>query len=660
MRNTQYHTRSVIPKIRLPSMVQFMLTPYEPRIIEEITGYESGHRMFFDQSHMRNIFMCNQYLNHQLKRLEKYLKNGDKDKFNFLARLLLKKSVTFRIYAMQYVLPKQGQMRIGKWKNLYKRVTRLCETESHDLTYKRVWIDKKPGDFGRPLGVPIPEWRIYTHMITRILEIIAENTEQYSDNQHGGRSYRGVLSALKVLSKRIMTKDWIYEFDLKGFFDHINHKDMLEPFKDYFIYPQLKSFLQAKPNEYKLPPIEKDKGLTGFPNPMDFYDDDMLESLTNEEIEYTIETQNRIPKLIDHPIFGKIPKEYFPEEILDKEDEDLYNKMKKDSEKQSKKESYIPILNNEPIKVKRSFFDGFAFVEIEEEIKEEEREELRDTWKDLHLKDQGVPQGSSFGPVLSSLVLGKIMRKYDSLLYMDDGIIFLDKPEVPEGFKTEIKRIGVEIAEEKSRLLNTHDLITQGIKFLGTRWKRLPSIRGFFTVVTETRKGISKPLIPYNHKQMYELMEKLYLGGFITPSKYKLMFWYLEKSQSSKYLDREIITLAERYGFFGKMLSEAMSPETNLISMRKTILEGMEKSMKKIKESKGSISMYILNNQTVVYENEKLQLKGVDVSLLNVSVLSLSIILDLVRTDLSDPIGLSFKDNKPYLYKIRKGKKVKI
>ena len=270
MRNTQYHTRSVIPKIRLPSMVQFMLTPYEPRIIEEITGYESGHRIFFDQSHMRNIYECNLYLGRQMKRLEGYLKNGEKDKFNFLARLLLKKSVAFRIYAMQYVLPKQGQMRIGKWKNLYQRVTKLCETESHDLTYKRVWIDKKPGDQGRPLGVPKAEWRIYTHMITRILEIIAENTEQYSDNQHGGRSYRGVMSALKVLSRRLMEKDWMYEFDLKGFFDHINHEDMLEPFKEYFIYPQMKSFLKAKPKKYILPPVEKDIAVQKYLNVSDW------------------------------------------------------------------------------------------------------------------------------------------------------------------------------------------------------------------------------------------------------------------------------------------------------------------------------------------------------------------------------------------------------
>jgi hypothetical protein len=58
-------------------------------------------------------------------------------------------------------------------------------------------------------------------------------------------------------------------------------------------------------------------------------------------------------------------------------------------------------------------------------VTETQREQARDSWKHLDLPNQGVPQGSSFGPVLASVLLGKIMPR-NSLLYMDDGLIFLD------------------------------------------------------------------------------------------------------------------------------------------------------------------------------------------------------------------------------------------
>src|SRR5690606_10388809 len=112
----------------------------------------------------------NEYLRYQFQRLYQYASKGELKKFNFLARTLLRKSKTFRLYALNYVFPKWHSMNTIKMHSLWRRVTRLCMEESTNLEYKRVWIDKKKGDYARPLGVPTAEWRIYGHMLTRIME----------------------------------------------------------------------------------------------------------------------------------------------------------------------------------------------------------------------------------------------------------------------------------------------------------------------------------------------------------------------------------------------------------------------------------------------------------------------------------------------------------
>jgi hypothetical protein len=193
----------ILNKLRVPNVVDFTL---KDKIIDNFALFffdilrNQGSR-FVCISRTKRLSNCNDYLNYQFKRLISYARAGEYEKFNYLARKLLMRSKVYRNYACQFVFPKFGQMNTIKANNLYRKVTRLCVSESKDLKYKRVWIDKKPGDAGRPLGVPTPEWRIYGHMLTKILEVFLEGKGLLTHNQHGGKSGYGVMTFLKELAK---------------------------------------------------------------------------------------------------------------------------------------------------------------------------------------------------------------------------------------------------------------------------------------------------------------------------------------------------------------------------------------------------------------------------------------------------------------------------
>jgi hypothetical protein len=312
------------------------------------------------------------------------------------------------------------------------------------------------------------------------------------------------------------------------------------------------------------------------------------------------------------------------------------------------RDSYKDLMNDKSVKITSNVSDL-----IKKEVRlptQEDREIGRDIWKDLHLKDQGVPQGTSFGPMLASIILGKIMCKHNSLIYMDDGLIFLEEPLEPD-LSNSLKEIGCELAPEKSRLHNSSTLIQQGLKFLGTRWQKLPK-RGFYTMTSETRQGVAKAIIPKTLEDKLEMLKELTWNGFISPSKSKLLKWYILRSKLSKYLDSELITIAQKYNLFGKMLSDAYNPEVDIEAMKMLIEEGMEKARNQIINSTGSIGNIIFKAKEVEWETTN-GYRNVTPSIFNLSTLSTAVLLDMLKLDLSKPIGLAVKGNSLQSFNIK-------
>jgi group II intron reverse transcriptase/maturase len=93
---------------------------------------------------------------------------------------------------------------------------------------RRVDIPKGPGKAGtRPLGIPTVEDRLVQRAAARILEAVFE--QDFLDCSYGFRPRQSPHHALRALRTCIVTKKvrHVYEADIRGYFNHINHTWLL-------------------------------------------------------------------------------------------------------------------------------------------------------------------------------------------------------------------------------------------------------------------------------------------------------------------------------------------------------------------------------------------------------------------------------------------------
>lgn len=174
---------------------------FEP--IKEVEGYSNKE--------------LNRYIRYQFWRAKQYLKNGSPG--NYWRHLNpLRNSDAIRILAFHRVFPGwHRNMSLKSLKGIIRRNLRL--TSDSEYRYWKVGIAKANGET-RWLGVPGKEWRIELFILNSILQ---EYNERFDHpHQHGFIRQRGTHTAWKQIHTEVLNHRYIYEFDLRKFFDSIN------------------------------------------------------------------------------------------------------------------------------------------------------------------------------------------------------------------------------------------------------------------------------------------------------------------------------------------------------------------------------------------------------------------------------------------------------
>ncbi len=164
-------------------------------------------------------------------RIAKATANGDNNKAKRL-QYLLTHSFSAKAYAVRKVTTNKGKNTSGVDKKLWstpaskmKAILSLTDKNYMAKPLKRVYITKKGKNKKRPLGIPTMYDRAMQTLYSLALEPIAETKgDTISFGFRRGRSAKDACEQIFCVLARKCSPTWIFEGDIKGCFDNINHE----------------------------------------------------------------------------------------------------------------------------------------------------------------------------------------------------------------------------------------------------------------------------------------------------------------------------------------------------------------------------------------------------------------------------------------------------
>jgi len=322
--------------------------------------------------------------------------------------------------------------------------------------------------------------------------------------QHGGRSGVGVLTCYKALIPRLKEEEFIYEFDIKGFFDNISHEKIRNQFY-YNLGPKVAQWVQnilsTKPEKYVLPDITADKAALKYNQIKANEDITAFDHLNLSPLALSriakMKAEGRIESLLDRPdtrgiddtefgfiIFpgsndkmikyimeNKIPFE-IAQNYVCSDEVDAWDRTEAKYKPIIPKDQYKGLMNDETFSTRLP--DSIAGIRPMEDMTEEQRALGRDNWKNLGQPGKGVPQGLNTSPFMSTILtdvyLASLGRLRAIIMYMDDGLLFAKTKEEMNRriqlLKEELWNMGLEIEPSKSGLVKENGVWNKSLKFL--------------------------------------------------------------------------------------------------------------------------------------------------------------------------------------------------
>lgn len=114
--------------------------------------------------------------------------------------------------------------------NLYKLWNRMSSGSYFPPPVRTVFIPKKQGG-RRPLGIPTVSDRIAQGVVKDYLEPAMEAI--FDPSSFGYRPGKSAHEALAQCHQHCMQKAWVVDVDIKGFFDNISHRMMMELLREH-------------------------------------------------------------------------------------------------------------------------------------------------------------------------------------------------------------------------------------------------------------------------------------------------------------------------------------------------------------------------------------------------------------------------------------------